>query len=112
MSQATVTKEAKSEVTESRLFVITPKEKTGRNTTELRVVSWNYKSPVIEKRRYWRKAESDSWLWGKNDGMTAEDIAAITQAWNKIEPLMELKEAADIQQAEEARKAKLSKKGK
>jgi hypothetical protein len=112
MSQATKEAGSKSEVTESRLFVITPKDKTGRNTTELRVVSWNYRQPVIEKRSYWRKNEADSWIWGKNAGLVAEDVIAINNAWTKIEPLLKLKEAADVQLAEEARKAKIAKKSK
>ena len=101
---------AKFTGTESRLFVITPKDKTGKKTSELRVVSWNYKTPVIEKRGYWRKTEADSWLWGKSEGWGTAEIEAVNKAWAKVAPLLELTDPNRIKEVEEARKAKIASK--
>jgi hypothetical protein len=100
----------KTQVTESRLFVITPKEKTGTFTTELRIVSWNYRAPVLEKRTYWRKDENDSWsIGGKNLGFNAQDNNAVKAVQKKVDMLLALKDENEILKVEEARKAKVSK---
>jgi hypothetical protein len=75
------------EITCKVLKVIDTAELRSGNKVYLRIVSWNDKSPMLEKRECWTDEDGNEKM-GKAKGFTAEDLNKIIENLDEIEKIM------------------------
>ena len=56
--------------------------------TELRIVSWNGKEPVVERRMFIQDRTTGAVKGGKCRGLTLKDVSHIVSNWPSIQQMM------------------------
>jgi hypothetical protein len=72
------------------LKVIDTAELHGGNKVQIRIVTWNGKNPMLEKRELWTDEEGNEKM-GKAKGFTLEELTKIVENFDEIEKIMEKK---------------------
>ena len=79
----------KKEITCDVLKVLNESEARG-NKVRLQIVSWNKRSPQLEKREYYQKEDEEEKM-GKAKGMNLDDLSIIWDKADDIEKIMDQK---------------------
>lgn len=61
-----------------------------RGITRLQIVSWNGRSPLLEKREFWTDSEGNEKM-GKAKGLNLDDLDMIVEQFDAIEKMMDKK---------------------
>lgn len=65
-------------------------KQTSRGKTRIQIISWNGRSPVIEKRDYWEDEDGNE-KTGKLRGINNDDFSILIENQDEIEKLMSKK---------------------
>lgn len=72
------------------ILTVLNEAETRRGITRLQIVSWNDRSPMLEKREYWTDKEGNEKA-GKAKGLNLDDLDMIVDQFDAIEKMMDKK---------------------
>lgn len=76
------------------------KKNDGLNKVQLRLISWNDMTPVLEKRQLRLNEDTGEWFCQKNVGMKEQDVQLIVAHVDKLDKLWKEWAAKSTEQGE------------